>query len=334
MVLFKGKKDKYSTRIIIILAVAGILYFGYKAISDNMLKDEPNPFEYNIENFKRTDASLIHYKQIQQIELSLQKPHALAIGPDDNIYVSGDSKYLILDLNGSTSSTVNCGEPIQALCVDGNRDVYVATDDHVQIYDKNGIRKQKWDTLGDKALITSIAVNHNSAYIADAGQHIVWHYNKDGTLLKRIGEKNEKKEIPGFIIPSPFFDIAIDPDGYLWVVNPGRHSIENYTAEGDLRTAWGEYSMDIEGFCGCCNPTHISIQEDGSFVTSEKGLARIKIYNRLGKLVSVVAGPDQFMEGTVGMDLSVDSKGQIYVLDPKTVRVFQKKSTDVMESSI
>lgn len=94
--------------------------------------------------------------------------------------------------------------------------------------------------------------------------------------------------------------------------------------------------MGIEGFCGCCNPTHIAIQEDGSFVTSEKGLARIKIYNRLGELASVVAGPDQFLEGTEGMDLSVNSKGQIFVLDPKqkTVRIFQKLIDTVTESSI
>ena len=90
MVSFKGKKDKYSTGIIVILAVAGILYFGYKAISDNTRKDGTNPFEYNIENFKQTDTSLINYKQIQQLPLNLQQPHALAIGPNDKMYISGD----------------------------------------------------------------------------------------------------------------------------------------------------------------------------------------------------------------------------------------------------
>jgi hypothetical protein len=86
--------------------------------------------------------------------------------------------------------------------------------------------------------------------------------------------------------------------------------------------------MDIERFCGCCNPGHIAILQDGSFVTAEKGIARVKIYNRLGQLVAVVAGPEKFMEGTVGMDLAVDSRNRIYVLDPKRhcVRIFEKKS--------
>jgi sugar lactone lactonase YvrE len=279
---------------------------------------------------------LIDYEQIQHISLSLYQPHALAVGPDDQIYVSDDNRFLIMDKDGNTSSTVNCGEPIRALSVDGNGDVFVATADHIQIFNKEGIRQNKWETLGENALITSIAVNKNSVYIADAGQHIVWHYHKDGSLIQQIGEKDEEKEIPGFVIPSPYFDVAIDPDGFLWVVNPGRHSLENYTAEGGLRTAWGEYSMQIEGFCGCCNPTHIAIQEDGSFVTSEKGLARIKIYNRLGQLVSVVAGPDQFIEGTEGLDIAVDSKGRIYILDPKqkAVRIFQKETVTAAESAL
>jgi hypothetical protein len=82
--------------------------------------------------------------------------------------------------------------------------------------------------------------------------------------------------------------------------------------------------MEIEGFCGCCNPSHFAIREDGSFVTSEKGIPRIKVYDRLGRLAAVVAGPDNFDEGTVGLDLALDSAQRILVLDParRAVRIF------------
>ena len=133
--------------------------------------------------------------------------------------------------------------------------------------------------------------------MADAGNLIVWKFDKSGNLLQRIGDRDENRDIPGFIIPSPYFDVAVDPDGFLWAANTGRHSLENYTMDGGFRTSWGEFSMGIEGFCGCCNPTHFIILEDGSLVTSEKGIARIKTHNQLGEMVSVVAGPDQFVEG-------------------------------------
>ncbi|MFC1557956.1 hypothetical protein ACFL40_01235, partial [candidate division KSB1 bacterium] len=111
-----------------------------------------------------------------------------------------------------------------------------------------------------------------------------------------------------------------------WIVNPGRHSLENYTFNGDLRTSWGEYSIEIEGFCGCCNPSHIKVLDDGKMITSEKGIPRIKVYNRLGNLESVIAGPKQFIEGTEGLDLAIDSNERIYVLDPMkmSVRIFEK----------
>ena len=89
--------------------------------------------------------------------------------------------------------------------------------------------------------------------------------------------------------------------------------------------------MDIEGFCGCCNPSHIAITEGGKFITSEKGIPRVKIYNRLGNLESVVAGPAQFMDGTEGLDIALGSNGAIYILDPmkKAVRIFEKKNPEV-----
>jgi len=121
----------------------------------------------------------------------------------------------------------------------------------------------------------------------------------------------------------------MDPDGFLWAANTGRHSLENYTLDGDFRSSWGESGMEIQGFSGCCNPSHFVILEDGSFVTSEKGLPRVKLYNRIGDLISVVAPTERFLEGTVGLDLAVDSAQKIYVLDPlqKLVRIFAKKES-------
>ena len=98
-----------------------------------------------------------------------------------------------------------------------------------------------------------------------------------------------------------------------------------------MEKSWGEYGTEIDEFCGCCNPSHFAILEDGSFVTSEKGIPRVKVYDHQGQLVAVVAQPSQFRAGTVGLDLAVDAAGRIYVLDPaqKEVRVFAKKETNL-----
>jgi hypothetical protein len=156
---------------------------------------------------------------------------------------------------------------------------------------------------------------------------IVYRYDHNGKLFNRIGEKDPENKIPGFIIPSPYFDVAIGRKGELWVANTGRHELEQFTPDGKLVTSWGKASMTIEGFCGCCNPSHFAILSDGSFVTSEKGIERVKIYSSGGSLDCVVATPEKFEEGTRGLDMAVDQKGRILVLDPvkKQVRIFVKK---------
>jgi hypothetical protein len=327
MHFFKEKKERILTIAVITVSVAGILYFGYRAIRANSIRNQENPFEYDIESYKKTDADLVHYIEVGRIPIELQTVSGVSVGPDDRVYVSGDNSILIFNRDGTPHSAISMVDSAYCLSVDKNHDLYLGMDDHVEVYDQRGKRKASWESLAEEAIITSIAVSKESVFVADAGNHIVWKFDKSGNRLKRIGEKNEARDIPGFIIPSPFFDVAIDPDGFLWVANTGRHSLENYTQDGDFRTSWGEFSMEIDGFCGCCNPSHFVILEDGSFVTSEKGIARVKVYNRIGNLVSVVAPPDQFIEGTVGLDLAVDSSQRIYVLDPmqKLVRIFDKK---------
>ncbi|MBC8343367.1 MAG: hypothetical protein H8E61_05260, partial [Bacteroidetes bacterium] len=105
-----------------------------------------------------------------------------------------------------------------------------------------------------------------------------------------------------------------------------RHAFEAYDFTGSLISSWERTSMSIEGFSGCCNPTHMAILSNGSFVTSEKGLERVKIHLPSGDYDCLVAGPESFDEGTKGIDLAVDSKDRIILLDPYNgnVRIYEK----------
>ena len=62
-------------------------------------------------------------------------------------------------------------------------------------------------------------------FVADAGRRIVVRYDLEGNFVNEIGRKDEKRNIDGFVIPSPYFDIAVAKDGLLRVVNPGEHRI-------------------------------------------------------------------------------------------------------------
>ncbi len=310
--------------LIIIVSLAGILYFGYVNIKKNHQK---NPYEYNIEGFKRNPDSLNIYTEKKPIKLNYSKVYGICIDLNDFIYVSGDLYVLKLDPDGNIILKIITQGPVFCLEVAKNNTLFLGKEKHVSVVDPKGKQLYELNEFSnDNTYITSLAIAGNDIYIADAGNLIVWKINLLTKNKIRIGEKNQEQEIPGFVIPSYYFDLTFDSDGFLWVTNPGRHCLENYTSEGNLRSSWGKYSMGIEGFCGCCNPTNIAILDNDFFVTSEKGIARVKVYDRLGDLVGVVAGADQFNEGTKGLDLAIDSKQQIYVLDPsrKLIRIFKK----------
>jgi len=317
-------KDRLLTACIVILSVAGVLYFGIRAIMDQTPEERKNPFEYDMSAFKKAPTGKLAYSQVQSIPAPLEKLTGLGRGHDGFLYVSGDKSISKFNPKGTLVKTFAIDGIAYCLALDAQNRIYLGMGDHVEVHDSTGERIAQWETLGPNAIITSIAISDSAVYLADAGQLRVWKFTTSGSLLGTIGRKDPSKGVPGYVIPSPYFDVAIGTDGSLWAANTGRHSLENYTPTGALRTAWGTYGVEIDEFCGCCNPSHFAILNDGSFVTSEKGVPRVKRYDPQGQFIGLVAGTDQFQADTVGLDLAVDTSGQIYVLDPvqKAVRVF------------
>ncbi len=210
------------------------------------------------------------------------------------------------------------------LAVDDSGTIFAGMRTHVLVI--KGGEITEWPSLGEKARLTSIAVDEWYVYVADAGNRRIWRYKKGGSEPLEIGKKNWANAVRGFNVSSPFFDVAISPaDGSIWAVNPGYHALENYRPDGMPLSSWEAPSMTIQGFSGCCNPAHFALMPDGGFVTTEKGLPRVKIHNRDGSLRCVVAASDQFDADVMGLDVAVGSDGTIFVLDParNRVRVFE-----------
>lgn len=283
------------------------------------------------------DPALIRYEQTGEISVAMQRLSALAVGPDDQIYVGGDKAIEVFDPGGARRWQIALDGRPNCLAVGGTGHafpgrVYVGMADRVELLDARGAPEGTWDGLGEKALITSIALAEQDVFVADAGNKIVLRYDATGKLQNRIGGRDDRRKIPGFRIPSPYFDVAVSPDGLLCAVNPLMRRVETYTFDGDMELEpWGKSSPMIEGFFGCCNPAHIAILPDGRFVTAEKGIPRVKVYDGAGRFVCVVAGPEQLAvkRDEVIADVAIDGQSRVLVLDPgaKRVRIFEEKPT-------
>ncbi len=319
----KQNKIIIAIGIFVILAVLTLMVIDFFG---GFSKPEINYYEFKLDNLEKIDSSLVNYSEIQQFAPDIEKLRAVAIDNNDNIYVTGKDKILVYDKNGNLVKEINTEVEALSIKISIANDIFLGVRDHIQIWDSNGGLKDKWEILNDRVIITSIATTEASVFVADAGNKIVYHYDYNGNLINEIGRKGSVKEIQGFIIPSPYFDIAIGREEELWVVNSGRHQLEAYDKEGNQKSSWKKTSMGLDGFSGCCNPSHIAILPNGSFVTSEKGIVRIKIHQPSGEFESVVATPKDFDNATRGLDLAVDSENRIIVLDPKKgmIRIFEK----------
>jgi hypothetical protein len=92
--------------------------------------------------------------------------------------------------------------------------------------------------------------------------------------------------------------------------------VQRRSLEGRILASWGETSLGPEGFSGCCNPSHLALLADGTFATSGKGIPRVTRHGRDGRFLEVVAGPASFAPLALDLDLAVDARGRILVLDP------------------
>ena len=319
------KNSKIIIVVAVILLLSALFFMAYDLFK-NKKTNKINFYEYNIENLKQIDTALIKYSEVQQIKPTITNLKALAISQNDNIYVSGDNKILIYNNKGELQKEFATNEKIWCMTITKKNEIILGTKKHIEVWSSEGKKLQTWEVLKEKIVITSVAIQDSFVFVADAGNKIVYRYNLQGKFLNEIGREDKEQGISGFIVPSPYFDLSIGRDNELWVANTGRHSFESYTPEGRLISSWTRSSMGIDGFSGCCNPSHFAILSDGSFVCSEKGLVRIKIHDPSGEFNCVVATPKQFTEGTKGLDLAVNSKEQIVVLDPMMglIRIFER----------
>ena len=318
-------------KIVIISAITLLLLLVAFMVKDFYFNkpDNSNPYKFELDKLRIADTAKAAYSETLHFKTSLEEIHGISTDLPGNIYVAGKNGVEIFDPAGKSIFKVNIGGTANCISVPENGNYYLGILDHIEIWNNSGKQLARWASFGADAVITSIAVKGEDVFIADAGQKVVYHCDLKGILINKIGLKDPATGVPGFIIPSAYFDLGICKDGNLWVVNPGRHSFEKYDFDGKLLSSWGKASMAMEGFCGCCNPSNFTMIYDSLFVTSEKAIERVKIYNADGTFRCVVAGPDQFEAGTKGLDLAVDKNNRILVLDPvkKLVRIFELKKS-------
>ncbi|WP_372772456.1 hypothetical protein [Mangrovibacterium sp.] len=321
------KNRKLINIFLVVAAIAISAIIGRDFINNRKGKSVKNPYELNLGEYAKVDSSEILYQETKAIQLKADECHALAIS-HDTLFVAVDSSLVFVATSGQILKVLPLPAVATAIAID--QSIWLAFNNRVMEFSKNGDQKQAWPEMGPRSVLTSLAVDDNFVFVADAGNRLILQFARDGKLINKLGERDEQKGIDGFTIPSPHFDLDLSEDGFLWAVNPGEHSLINFNADGSFRTSWSSSSANTEGFSGCCNPVHISMAAEDKFITSEKGIVRVKVYDQHGSYLGVVAAPDQFDEDSPAPDVCVDAEGRVVLLDfsRNQIRFFELKKQD------
>lgn len=288
-------------------------------------------FALDVSRQTEVAESLLQYTEVTPIGLPTMEAHALAVSPDGTLIICGERKVWVLDTNGNVLKTITPQEKPRCVAVAGSDHphagrFYVGCMTSIEVFSADGESIGSWAVDAKYPLLTAISLTRENVYVADAGNQTVMVFDLDGVRMGEMGG--------GYVVPSGYFDLAAEDNGLVHVVNPGARRVETYSAGGVRESVWGQAGSAMNNFFGCCNPVHIAMLPGGRFVTSEKGIPRIKVYDDSGKLQSVVAGSEQLlrresrgdeavMSGDV-FDIAVDGEGRVLVLDPTAdqIRVF------------
>ncbi len=305
------------------LALAVVVVVLFLFFTDR--RPEPGPaLLYDVSEYEAVEENLIRYAETQRIPVALKAPCGLAIAGDGRLLVAGDMHLLVLDASGMEIARRELAFQLRCVAAASDGTIYLGAPDGVVVLATPETEPVRWEPLGEQALLTSLAVNEQHVYAADAVNARVLQYDRSGRLLREFGGPNDAENPNRFIVPSPYYDIAFDSMGALWIANPGKLGIENYREDGEFLSAWRKPGMGLDAFAGCCNPAQIAFKRGNVLVSAEKGLNRVKTFAADRSFAGVVAAPEAIQAGwsVAGnvyasapiRDLAVDENDRILVL--------------------
>lgn len=130
-----------------------------------------------------------------------------------------------------------------------------------------------------------------------------------GRVLRRWGRGH-------FYLPHM---ITVDRDNNVWIADTGMHMVFKFTVEGKLLRSWGTKLQPGSGGDGFCQPTHVAVLNDGSFVVGDGYCnRRVARFDSTGKYTGEASLDDMFVVHSV---IVHECTGVLYVADRQRRRV-------------
>ncbi len=249
----------------------------------------------------------------------------LALGPRDAVHALGDDEIRVFEAGGRLVRKWRAPEKASCLGVATDGRVAVGSPSRVDLFSDAGghIGGFAVGTRDKPAAVTAVRLFRDAVLVADAAARVIRRYDFRGTEQGTIGARNKTG---GFMLPNKSLDFDVDAAGIVYATDSGRHRVTSWTLDGEMVSSFGKFGMaKLEDFVGCCNPVNVAVGPDGSVVTAEKMIARVKVFSKDRALLAVI-GPENFDPMCWHIHVAVDSKGRIVTGDTerRTIAVWER----------
>lgn len=275
---------------------------------------------------------------------ALWTPYGLAVDSKGNIYVADGKVGAVFIFNTETKDLQMIKHGVQArfgdiigLAIDDSDRLFVSdTKLHrILVFGKD----HKTEGTISEGVVDpgGLAIDNENRflYVADAALDQVLVYDADKlNLIRRIGTSGKKHTLtePGqFSVPT---NVAVDPDGYLYVTDMYNNRVEVFDADGNFMRAWGK-SGDRPGTFS--RPKGIAIDADGHVWVADAVQDILQCYTADGQFLMWMGGhglfPGQF-RALAG--LYIDKNNRIFTSEqyPGRVQMFRYFTDDEARAQI
>ena len=223
------------------------------------------------------------------------------------------------------------------VAVDADDNIYVADflQDLVIVYDRYGRFLRSLGTTHDEKLfqqLSGIAIDRRRGYLyaADGPRHLIYMFDLQGAVLKRVGQSAEdhktgQLKIRGNTGPHEFNDPTR--------IVVGEHEVLVLDTEGTRIRILDLNCNLIGGFvvqhAAQDHASAVGIDTEGRIYVLYSGTAEIRVYNREGKVLTTFGGSGiRAGEFNEPGGLWIDQANRLYISDTSNSRVqlFQLKS--------
>jgi len=206
------------------------------------------------------------------------------------------------------------------MAVDDECNLYVVdgTQRRVVVYDQAGryVTAFGGSELFDRPSHVEVDADGTRAYVVDTGgvgseRHTVRVFDiRSGSHLFDIGERGAG---PGQLNLAR--DIAIGPDGRLYVVDGGNFRVQIFSADGQYVGSFGSIGVTRGQFS---RPKGIDTDPDGNIYVTDSAFGNFQIFSPAGELLLFIGTRSESPEPAKYMlpaGIAVDEDGRVYMVD-------------------